>query len=204
MQKEIIINGKPFYYDAVDLKFAEGPVITFEQARDILFDMKRLLDNKGIRFWLIYGTLLGAIREKSFISHDFDVDIQTDMFDEFLSIIPYLDAEGMKLIRVDPSRVYTFSKGGVYIDVYIKKSAPFPFSLWCYWLNGNIVPKKYITPYKTIDFLGKDFLVPGNPEGLLEFFYGKTWRTPIPGVHGRYDIYPIYFYRKYIKKILKK
>lgn len=202
MKKSILINGLPFYYDAVDLKFAEGPQITFEQAKDVLFTMKQLLEEKCIRFWLIYGTLLGAIREKSFISHDFDVDIQTNDLDNLVKIIPWLDKHGMKLIRVDPGRVYTFSQGGVYIDVYIARRAPFPFNLWCYWLNGNIVPKKYITPLRQIVFLGGTFFIPGNAEDLLAFFYGKTWKTPIPGVHGRYDIYPVYFYRKYLKKLL--
>ena len=202
MKESIKINGQPFWYEAVDLKFAQGDVITHEQAQDILFKMKDLLDEKGICFWLIYGTLLGAVREKDFISYDFDVDIQTNEYDKLLSIIPWLDEHGMKLIRVQPGYVYTFSMGSVYIDIYIAHKAPFPFNLWCYWLNGNIVPKRLIMPLTEMEFLGKRFRVPAQPEKLMEFFYGKSWRTPIPGVHGQYDIYPVYLYRRYIKKWL--
>lgn len=204
MKESITINGQPFWYDAVDLRFAEGPEITFDQARDVLFSMKSFLDEKGIRFWLIYGTLLGAIREHSFISFDFDVDVQTDEFEKFLSIIPWLDGKGMKLIRVQDGRVYTFSMGGVYIDVYIAHKAPFPLNLWCCWLNGNIVPTRLVYPQVGMDFLGEKFMVPARAEKLLAFFYGSSWRTPKPGTHGQYDIWPVYFYRRYIKKLIKR
>lgn len=204
MRESIIINGEPFYYDAVDLKFAEGPQITFDQAKEVLFRMKSLLDMKKVRFWLIYGTLLGAIREHSFISFDFDVDIQTDEYGKFVSLIPWLDENGMKLIRVQPGRVYTFSMGGVYIDVYIAHKAPFPLNLWCSWLNGNIVPTRLVYPLVEMDFLGERFMVPLRAESLLAFFYGKSWRTPRPGAHGQYDIWPVHFYRRYIKKFIKR
>ena len=202
MKESIMINGQPFWYDAVDLKFADCETITHEQAKNILFKMKTLLDEKGIRFWLIYGTLLGAVRDKNFISHDKDVDIQTWEFEKLLSIIPWLDQQGMKLIRVQPGRIYTFAMDNAYVDIYIAGRAPFPLNLWCYWLNGNIVPKRLVVPLTHIDFLGEQFNVPAQSEKLMEFFYGKSWRTPIPGVHGQYDIYPVYLYRKYIKRFL--
>lgn len=200
MQQSILINGTPFFYEEKDLRFGMGPEITHEQAKEILFRMKSLLDEQGVRFWLIYGTLLGAVREHDFISYDYDVDIQTDEYDKLLAIIPWLDEQGMKLIRVQPQRVYTFSLGSVYIDIYIAGKAPFPLNLWCSWLNGNIVPTRLVFPLSKLEFLGEKFAVPAQPEKLMEFFYGKTWRTPIPGVHGQYDIYPVYLYRRYIKK----
>lgn len=202
MKKTILIKGQPFYYEAEELVFAGGPEITFEQAQEVLFRAKEILDRLGIRFWLIYGTLLGAVRENSFISHDFDVDIQTDMIEETIAAIPVFDAAGMKLIRVDPGRILTFRiEEGAYIDIYFKRRAPFPLNLWCTWLNGNIVPKKLFRGLTEMQFLGRTFMVPQAPERLLEFFYGKSWHTPIKGVHGRYDIYPVYAYRKLKKEI---
>lgn len=202
MKKSIMINGQPFWYDAVDLNFAEGEAITHDQAKEILFKMKDLLDEKGIKFWLMYGTLLGAVRDKDFIPYDFDVDIQTKDVDKLENSIPWFDQQGVKLIRAEQGRLYSFTIDSVYIDVYIAKDAPFPLNIWCSWLNGFIVPTKLIYPLSELDFLGKRFLIPGNSEKLMEFFYGKTWKTPIPGAHGRYDIYPVYFYRRYIKKWL--
>lgn len=40
-----------------------------------LHDLIALFDQAGIRFYVISGTLLGAVREKDFLSHDYDIDI---------------------------------------------------------------------------------------------------------------------------------
>jgi len=44
-------------------------------AKKNLLDFRRILNRNGIKFGLIYGTLLGAIREQNFIKHDEDTDV---------------------------------------------------------------------------------------------------------------------------------
>jgi len=198
-QNFILIKGKPFYYEAQKLILNEVPTITFEQARDILFFAKELLDEKNIEFNLIYGTLLGAIRERSFISHDYDVDIFIKDQEALMNAIPEFYKKGFKLCRVEENRLYSFMVNGVYIDIYIMKKAPFFFNWWCYSLNGNIIPKKYLKESEKIEFVGAMFNVPKDPIRLIKFFYGKNWKTPIKGAHGRYSIYPVHFYRKFKK-----
>jgi hypothetical protein len=196
MKKTLIIKGVPFEYESVDLTTDDAESITFEQARAILMKAKQLLGKYGIRFWLHYGTLLGAIREHGFISHDYDVDIMTDDGDKLLEAIPDLAKEGFILIRAESGLIYSFSYSGVYIDIYIKSEAPFPLNLWCYRLNGHFVPKSLMKGLQEIDFLGERFNVPLNPEKLLRFYYGDTWRTPIKGKHGTYTIWPHRLYRR--------
>lgn len=198
MKKQLMINGKPFEYEAVDLGSLSAPVISFEQARNILMKAKQLLDKHGITFWLHYGTLLGAIREHSFISHDYDVDIMTEQHDDLLAAIPALYEEGLRLIRVQEGLLYSFANNGVYIDIYIKSEAPFPLNLWCYKLNGHFVPKRLMTGLEQIEFLGETFNVPAHPEKLLRYYYGSTWRIPIKGKEGTYTIWPHRVYRKLI------
>ena len=42
----------------------------------LLLKMRDFLNNNNIDYWLSYGTLLGAIREKNFLVHDTkDIDI---------------------------------------------------------------------------------------------------------------------------------
>ncbi len=40
-----------------------------------LEDMKKILDNNNVKFFLYCGTALGAHREKKFIEHDQDIDV---------------------------------------------------------------------------------------------------------------------------------
>jgi len=44
-------------------------------AVEALKQIKEVFDEHGIEFWLNYGTLLGAIREKKFIGWDSDIDL---------------------------------------------------------------------------------------------------------------------------------
>lgn len=203
MKKTIIINNEPFDYEAVDLKVEEGKKITFEQAKGILFFAKKILDEESIEFCLIYGTLLGAIREHSFISHDYDVDIYVEDERALLNAIPKFQEKGFKLCRVTPHRLYSFMVDDVYIDIYIFAKAPFPFNLWCYWLAGDIMPKRLFRGKEVVEFLGDKFKVPQNPENVIAFLYGKTWRTPIKGKRGRGNIYPVHYYKLWKKKLKK-
>lgn len=53
--------------------------ITFEQAQKISFDILKYLDSyckeNNIKYFIAYGTLLGAVRHKGFIPWDDDIDI---------------------------------------------------------------------------------------------------------------------------------
>ena len=44
-------------------------------AKIILFEVKEILDELGIEFWLHYGVCLGAHREGNFIEYDKDIDL---------------------------------------------------------------------------------------------------------------------------------
>lgn len=46
-----------------------------EKVIQLLADTKKLLDKNNINFWLMYGTLLGFVRNKQFIPWDHDIDI---------------------------------------------------------------------------------------------------------------------------------
>lgn len=53
----------------------------------ILKDIADFCDNQGLRYYLAYGTMLGAVRHKGFIPWDDDIDIMMprDDYNEFLT-----------------------------------------------------------------------------------------------------------------------
>jgi lipopolysaccharide cholinephosphotransferase len=62
----------------------------------ILESVGRIFQQHGLRYWLAFGTLLGAVREKKFIPWDEDIDL--GIFEEdlpkLLAIVHYISGEG--------------------------------------------------------------------------------------------------------------
>ncbi len=73
----IQINGEPFsYQDEIDdITYETISPISNSEAKDLLELTKLLFSQKGLKFCLIFGTLLGAVRDKSVIVGDEDVDV---------------------------------------------------------------------------------------------------------------------------------
>jgi len=71
---EIKTNNGIFEFNEVEFKNGIKK-INLDISKKNLLDLKKILDKNDIYFGLIYGTLLGAIREKNFIAHDEDTDI---------------------------------------------------------------------------------------------------------------------------------
>ena len=67
-------------------------------ANSLLKQIKSSLDNNNCFFWLDFGTLLGAYREKDFIKHDLDLDIGAFYKDAKLVRKSLLD-NGFKILR---------------------------------------------------------------------------------------------------------
>ncbi len=57
-----------------------------------LFQIKRIAEKHGIRFWLIAGTTLGAVRHQGIIPWDDDADVGL-LYDDWKRIGPILEQE---------------------------------------------------------------------------------------------------------------
>lgn len=201
--KTILINNQQFQYDEKIISYDDCRPITENEAKHILELTKRLFNKKGLEFYLCFGTLLGAVRDKGVIIGDEDVDVFVDNENLLISIIPYLYENGLKLFRQIKGKIYSFhDENGIYIDVYILRS--FKNSIWslyCYSLARLATPKYYFKYYQDIEFLGNTYKCPKDPEKILEFWYGKTWRVPIKGFHAFAEVKSHYYWKKSIKKI---
>lgn len=142
-----------------------------------------LLENLCVRYRITDGTVLGLYRDKGFIPHDNDIDldvldcVNADEIDRSMRL------EGMKLGR----RV---SWGGKIqqLSYYDNKNIIFDLVFW-YSENEQIVnysepgylraqPRKYFIELNQLYWLGKNYPVPENLEEWLVFRYGVDWNIP--------------------------
>lgn len=107
---------------------------------DILVDFKRVCDNHNIKFYLAYGTCIGAIRHKGFIPWDDDIDVMmtVDEIEKFKKVCHELKSDlffqsheneqeyGLLIYRIRNSNTTLIESDhidrdinhGVYIDIY--------------------------------------------------------------------------------------
>lgn len=154
---------------------------------------------------LIAGTLLGAIRENDFISHDNDIDIGIRVSEWDPKVVDAIKAAGFHLKYIfgqtDCGLEHAFTRDGIKIDVFcIYEEDKVSWApLWVPPAKGyarylrNLVkitwPKFELSPYS---FLGISCYVPADTESVLVAHYGKDWRIPVTkwnwmtGAHNRF------------------
>lgn len=173
--------------------------INLKIAKKNLLEIKEILDKHEISFGLIYGTLLGAIRENNFITHDEDIDLS--MLDEYkenlLEILDEIINAGFKVIRFN-GKLLSISRDNEYIDFYFFKKTG---RLYRKCDVGLKVKSKYLEETKAYRFLGKDFQVPIEAEKFLIELYGKNWKTPIKDVAAM-DFNKYIIFKTFIRKNL--
>ena len=174
-------NAADFYRAREELNPIDVPT-----AEGILREAKQIMDQLGIVFHLMSGTLLGAIRDNALIPWDDDMDIG--------SIIG-LDGLGKDSIEQTAEQVAAaFRDNGFFAvverdDHYwcvgtMKSSTMLSWS--CFDIVGDSIfqypgvrfPVSLFTDLKEIDFVGEKFLVPNPPEEFLRLKYGPEWMTP--------------------------
>ena len=203
----IIYKRNKFYYspECIDLSTAE--TLSRDEAQEVLFFVKEQFDSINLNIYLMFGTLLGAVREGDFIKNDYDVDVYIENEGLLFSNLGFLEENGLKLVRAISGKLYTFRYNGAkksYIDIAILKT---PINIWgfyCYSIEGFYIPKKLFKPGE-IYFLGKIFNCPAEPEKMLEYLYGKTWRIPLTKSEKDYyyDVPSYHFYKNNILQPLK-
>ncbi|MGI6071386.1 MAG: LicD family protein [Lachnospiraceae bacterium] len=83
---------------------------------EVLREVVRICDECGLRYYLFYGTLIGAIRHEGFIPWDDDVDIVMPRpdYEKFIEYVITHAAEGdrfvLKNYRTDKNYVYPISR----------------------------------------------------------------------------------------------
>ncbi len=151
-------------------------------AETVLKEAKQILDQLGLVFFLRHGTCLGAVRDKSFIEWDDDLDIGSVIGLHGLTEgLVYEAAEDFKQngfeVKVEVNELnlsVDMQKSGIQLDWTCYRIIDDSIYQW----PVVKIPASLHDDLKEIDFLGEKFMVPNPPEEYFRLKYGPGWKTP--------------------------
>lgn len=166
-------------------------IMDLRAAEHVFLNVKEILDQAGITFWLNSGTALGAVRNRGFIPWDIDVDL-TVMAKEwnFPELFKEFESKGFRCVKKIYPKLYkdkplgaVIFRQGIQTDIdfnYYYPPEDLIVSLPVEPHNhGTLQPARFYRGDHCIDFLNTEVKIPYPPEEYLELYYGTDWRTPI-------------------------
>lgn len=177
MNKQKIKMTQGYYeYESIPL-YLGVKRINKEISLDNLLLLKTILCEHDIIFLLAFGTLLGVVRDKDFISHDEDIDliVWEEYKQKFFDLLPEMKNYGFEVARYDRRELISIIRNGEYIDIYFFKDNGDGFNT-----SGAIFfPSNLIREATDYEFKHTLFKVPKEYISFLDYEYGNDWRTPI-------------------------
>lgn len=176
-----------------------------------------ILDNLKIKYFLLGGVLLGAIRNNDFIPWDWDVEIcvhSDDAIKKVDKLLYHIDNSKFFLIKYS-KKVSTFK-----IDFFgklPKTVTKYTIMGWCHDKNNKIffrktpthslkIPDHYMINMKKIRLFNKSFFAPFPVKDYLSHQYGD-WKTPTQTSDKRKYLskkyYKINVFREFFINIIK-
>jgi lipopolysaccharide cholinephosphotransferase len=161
-----------------------------------LLDFHSVLSKYKIPYAIIFGTLLGFVREHDFIKTDTDIDIacffhtktwgteNTKNDNQWHNVKRDLEAMGFTLVNKDttPWNWNVFIRDHEKIEVWWFQKID---DEWIF--NQHIrYPEEYFDVLDTIEFQGTKIYCSAKRLKMLELTYGPDWETPLPKTtHGQ-------------------
>jgi len=140
-----------------------------------LRDIATVFEGRGVRMFLVSGTLLGAVRDGRFVRSDYDIDVGYFAADAAPVEIARAITESGQFIHVNQNEFFISAEhtNGITIDVFAH------FEEAGYFWHGSAQHRWYNSAFEleAIDFEGGRYLVPTDADGYLTENYGD-WRVP--------------------------
>lgn len=197
---------KPFYYP-YKRKVNRLRKENFKKnSLKVLSTFDLCMTSNNIYYSVIFGTLLGAIREHGFIKHDCDIDVAVFMEDRTEFLHQILTQRGFNLIhryRIDDGRLgceetYIYEGTTVSIDIFYICPAIDEYPYCCCWNlygdsstpresmknYGGVIPRRIEFPINKeairVPFETIEVNIPKNAHQITEFCYGPDYMIPNP------------------------
>ena len=180
----------------------------------LLLDVKAVLDEAEVPFWIDFGTLLGFYRQGEFLETDPDIDIgvHREHQDKVIKLVDKLAKIGKVVARVDIGEIGTHYLAGYKIVL-----EDFWLDIAFFWDAGDkyILPisewprvmtfdKDYYDDQIDLKIKGINFKMPRRIEDYMVLHYGKDWKVPFVAgqdydLHACLNVEPSDKYIKYLK-----
>ena len=171
-----------------------------EHGVEVLAKVDEVLTRRDMKPFLTFGLLLGAYRDKGFISYDYDLDIGIMDSERPEDILDYMRENGFRLVR----QFYLKENGRITVEQFEYKGVPVDFYYFFEkdedtvavivpfkheykdWKEANETdgfPSQIITAEKSgfsrQDFMGIQFYMADKAASWLAGFYGADFMTPV-------------------------
>lgn len=155
-----------------------------DQCKELLERLAQVLQLKGIRYSLGFGTLLGAYRDEDFIDHDTDVDILI-LGDDSIKSLNTATEKGLfaklGILKEKGENKCAYAYKDIYCDLYPLANQKDRFQ----WLPHDYHLRYTQIPLGKVKLCGKEYPAPRDIEGYLSSRY-KNWKTPRANQHAQF------------------
>lgn len=204
-RKDLYALLHPIYWHLYGKYKLKKVVASFqENALSVISDFDKIMQKGGYEYYLMWGSLLGAIREHGFIKHDADIDIAIFTDQDELKVRNYMQEHDFFLehdMTVDGgifARHQCYRKNGVGIDFfwfyYDHDGEPYTCLYGCLGdanslkesieRYGGLMPIKSKFPFDRtvikVPFETLSLPIPKNAHEICRIIYGDKYMTPIP------------------------
>ncbi|WP_289054453.1 LicD family protein [Carboxylicivirga marina] len=183
-KKEIHINGRVLQYEEKEIILGVKQLNKSKSAENLRI-LGEELNKRNVRYGLMFGTLLGAVRENDFIDHDEDTDVfvlEEDR-DIVMQSLFSLEEKGLKVIRYLPILI-SLMRDNEYIDLYFfHKTRDLYYRKVRKFGIHHVLPAKFLEEVSLYGFCGGKYPIPIEKEKVLETLYGKDWKVPVKNFH---------------------
>jgi hypothetical protein len=144
----------------------------------------------GVDAFLVYGCLLGAVRDGHMIGHDSDADVSyyshhTHPFDialEHHRVVRKMRARGWYVVRMSAAdfKIWVRLADGRRCGVDVFTAFHIGEDLHLMASLARPLPRSAVLPLSTVTLEGRELPAPADVEAFLAWTYGPGWRVPDP------------------------